>query len=62
MAAAVQPLTSLAIGGSGTVSEIKIEPAHRARLMEMGLLVGTKVELVRFAPMGDRAAISFMTS
>ena len=57
MAAPVQPLTSLAIGGSGTVSEIKIEPANRARLMEMGLLVGTSVELVRFAPLGDPVEI-----
>jgi ferrous iron transport protein A len=57
MAAAVQPLTSLSIGASGTVSEIKIAPANRARLMEMGLLVGTSVELVRFAPLGDPVEI-----
>ncbi len=50
---APQPLTALAIGASATVTEIKIPPAARARLMEMGLLVGTKVELVRFAPLGD---------
>ena len=35
------------------VAEIKIPPQNRARLLEMGLLVGTTLELVRFAPMGD---------
>jgi ferrous iron transport protein A len=57
MAMAVQPLTSLSVGGSGTVSEIKVDPSSRARLMEMGLLVGTPVELVRFAPLGDPVEI-----
>ncbi len=57
MATAVQPLTSLGIGASGTVFEIKVSPASRARLMEMGLLVGTPVELVRFAPLGDPVEI-----
>ena len=48
-----QPLTSLKVGSSGTVVEIKVPPENRGRLLEMGLLVGTPVELVRFAPMGD---------
>ena len=54
---APQPLTSVAVGTSATVAEINIPPAARARLMEMGLLVGTKVELVRFAPLGDPVEI-----
>ncbi|HLP78827.1 MAG TPA: FeoA family protein [Candidatus Paceibacterota bacterium] len=54
---AAQPLTSCPVGTSATVAEIKIPPAGRARLMEMGLLVGTKVELVRFAPLGDPVEI-----
>ena len=53
MASPIQPLTSLQIGGSATVSEIKLAPEHRGRLLEMGLLVGTPFQLVRFAPMGD---------
>ena len=57
MAAQSQPLTSLQLGGSGTVSEIKLPPESRSRLMEMGLLVGTPVELVRFAPLGDPVEI-----
>lgn len=57
MATATQPLTSLNLGATGTVAEIKLPPANRPRLMEMGLLVGTPVELVRFAPMGDPVEI-----
>ncbi|HYE33398.1 MAG TPA: FeoA family protein [Methylomirabilota bacterium] len=49
----LQPLTSLQVGAHATVGEIKIAAGNRARLMEMGLLVGTPVELVRFAPLGD---------
>ena len=57
MAAAGQPLSSLALGSRGLVSEINLPPEHRPRLMEMGLLVGTPVELVRFAPLGDPVEI-----
>jgi ferrous iron transport protein A len=57
MAAANQPLTALPVGAAGTVAEIKVPPEHRGRLLEMGLLVGTSVELVRFAPLGDPVEI-----
>ena len=57
MSAALQPLTSVAVGTTATVAEINLPPASRPRLMEMGLLVGTTVELVRFAPMGDPVEI-----
>ena len=57
MPGTIQPLTSLALGAAATVTEIKLPPASRPRLMEMGLLVGTKVELVRFAPLGDPVEI-----
>ena len=52
-----QPLTALKIGAAGTVSEIKLRPDQRGRLLEMGLLVGTSVKLVRFAPLGDPVEI-----
>jgi Fe2+ transport system protein FeoA len=45
------------LGTIATVAEIKLPPESRPRLMEMGLLVGTPVELVRFAPMGDPVEI-----
>jgi Fe2+ transport system protein FeoA len=57
MAAVSQSLSSLAVGTSAVVTEIKLPPEHRPRLMEMGLLVGTSVELVRFAPLGDPVEI-----
>jgi ferrous iron transport protein A len=57
MVAPVQPLTSVALGSSATVAEIKLPPESRPRLMEMGLLVGTSIELVRFAPLGDPVEI-----
>jgi ferrous iron transport protein A len=51
--ATLQPLTLVGVGRTATVAEIKLPPESRPRLMEMGLLVGTRVELVRFAPLGD---------
>ncbi|MSU33101.1 MAG: ferrous iron transport protein A [Pedosphaera sp.] len=47
------PLSSLAPGTQATVLRIDIPVAQRGRLMEMGLLPGTVVDLVRFAPLGD---------
>jgi ferrous iron transport protein A len=52
-----QPLTALKIGAAGTVSDIKLRPDQRGRLLEMGLLVGTSVQLIRFAPLGDPVEI-----
>ncbi|MGZ8919605.1 MAG: FeoA family protein [Limisphaerales bacterium] len=51
------PLSSLAPGTAGKVTQINVASASRPRLMEMGLLVGTPVELVRFAPLGDPVEI-----
>ena len=44
-------------GARAVVTEIRVPVQHRARLLEMGLLVGTPVELIRFAPMGDPVEI-----
>ena len=57
MPAESQPLTSLKVGSAGTVTEINVAPENKSRLLEMGLLVGTTVELVRFAPLGDPVEI-----
>ena len=57
MSAATQPLTSLEVGSSAVVTEIKIPAENRGRILEMGLIVGTPVELVRFAPLGDPVEI-----
>ena len=53
----LQPLTSVALGAKVIVAEIKLPPESRPRLMELGLVPGTSVELVRFAPLGDPVEI-----
>lgn len=53
----LQSLSSLPAGARGQVAVIQVDPADKPRLMEMGLLVGTPVELVRFAPLGDPVEI-----
>lgn len=53
----MRPLSSLTPGTKGVVAKIDVPPDQRGRLMEMGMLVGTPVELVRFAPLGDPVEI-----
>jgi ferrous iron transport protein A len=57
LTAAILPLTQLEIGSAATVAKINVPTEQRGRILEMGLLVGTKVQLVRFAPMGDPVEI-----
>lgn len=52
-----QLLSSLPPGTRGVVVEIRIPAEHRSRLLEMGVLIGTTIELVRFAPLGDPVEI-----
>ena len=47
------PLSNLEPGQCATVTEIRVAAGSKGRLMEMGLLVGTKVEFIRCAPLGD---------
>ena len=44
MSDAPQPLSSVAVGTTATVAEIKLPAESRPRLMEMGLLVGSAVQ------------------
>ncbi len=53
----MRPLSSLTPGTKGVVAKIDVPADQRGRLMEMGMLVGTPVELVRFAPLGDPVEI-----
>lgn len=46
-------LDSLQPGEAAVVQSLDGEPEACGRLMEMGLLPGTQVKVVRFAPMGD---------
>lgn len=57
MSDTLQPLSALTVGSPAVVAEIKVPAGAKARLMEMGLLVGTTVELIRFAPLGDPVEI-----
>jgi ferrous iron transport protein A len=53
----MRPLSSLTPGERAVVARIDIPPDQRGRLLEMGLLPGTSIELVRFAPLGDPVEI-----
>lgn len=46
-------LSELAVGSSAVVREFPKTGAAFVRLREMGLLTGTRVTLVRTAPLGD---------
>lgn len=46
-------LSTLAVGGSALVREFPKSGSAFIRLREMGVLPGTKVTLVRTAPLGD---------
>lgn len=46
-------LSQLAVGASAVVREFPKTGAAFIRLREMGLLTGTRVTLVRTAPLGD---------
>ncbi len=52
MAASIK-LSELAVGASATVREFPKTGTAFIRLREMGLLAGTRVTLIRTAPMGD---------
>lgn len=43
----------------GTISHItSASPKIKQRLLEMGLIKGTSIEIIRFAPLGDPIEIS----
>lgn len=52
MAASIK-LSELPVGASATVREFPKTGTAFTRLREMGLLAGTRVTLIRTAPMGD---------
>lgn len=49
----MKKLSDLSPGGRGRVTKMGGEPDALRRLMEMGLMRGTAVEVVRRAPLGD---------
>ncbi|MEI7732566.1 MAG: FeoA family protein [Verrucomicrobiota bacterium] len=52
-----RPLTLLAVGHTGLITTLGVSGAEKARLQELGLVTGTAIELVRFAPLGDPVEI-----
>ena len=46
-------LSELPVGGKGVVEEIFEGGRGALQLREMGILPGTKIELIRVAPLGD---------
>ncbi len=49
----VRSLDELAPGEAGVVVSVDTDAAIARRLMELGLVPGTRVEVVRRAPLGD---------
>ena len=48
-----EPLSGLLPGQRGRVVSLNIADSNKGRIMEMGVTVGTTIEVVRFAPLGD---------
>lgn len=48
-----EPLSGFQPGQRGKVLAIDLPGEQRGRIMEMGLTVGTTIEFVRCAPLGD---------
>lgn len=52
-------LSDLAAGAGGVISDIPVgHDDHITRLRELGLVPGTKIRVVRRAPMGDPIEVS----
>jgi ferrous iron transport protein A len=52
----VIPLYHLPVGKSAIVNSIKVEGIARRRMLDLGLVPGTKVETLRVSPSGDPKA------
>jgi len=48
----------LKAGDRAEVTSVAAEPAVRRRLMDLGLVRGTELEVLRFAPLGDPIEIN----
>jgi Fe2+ transport system protein FeoA len=53
-----RPLDRLAAGERGIIASIDCPPPVARRLMELGLIPGTEIEVVRRAPLGDPLEIA----
>jgi Fe2+ transport system protein FeoA len=55
-----QTLNQLPVGASATVVDVAGDSALQQRLLEMGLIPGAALKVVRFAPLGDPIEIKIM--
>ncbi|MFA6166906.1 MAG: FeoA family protein [Gemmatimonadaceae bacterium] len=55
---AVRTLDQLAAGEHGVIASVDCPPSIARRLMELGVLPGTAVEVIRRAPLGDPMEIA----
>ena len=51
-------LDKLPVGKSAVISAVGGEGALRCRLLDMGLIPGTKITVVKLAPLGDPIRLS----
>ena len=49
----ITTLDQLKPGDAGTVTQLNAEGQLRSRLMDMGMITGTQVTMIRKAPLGD---------
>ena len=47
------PLDELGVGERSKIRSLRLGSEQSQRLLEMGLLPGSTIEIARFAPMGD---------
>ncbi len=52
-------LASLPVGGQGLVAEVRADDAVGERLLDLGLVPGTPVVVLRRAPLGDPSVYEF---
>ena len=50
-------LSELTIGQGGKITALELPPEARQRLLEMGMTFGARIEVARFAPLGDPVEI-----
>ena len=48
-----EPLSGLLPGQRGRVVAVDVADSNKGRILEMGVTIGTTIEVVRFAPLGD---------
>jgi ferrous iron transport protein A len=57
MTTEVYPLAVVTKGATAKVAEIRLPGENRSRLMELGLVPGTEIELIRFGLLDDPVEI-----